>query len=100
MSKPSEIIELIESFADGQGDIDHWELPAEFDTFVSGEWEVDHKCEFCMDVVKHLPTGLLFAIYRCREGSYHSDYFYHNADVCLVEPVEITSIKFVAVKHD
>lgn len=84
-----EILDLILSCACSEGDICIDELPEEFDVVEEGDWGIDYKdYASCVNIVTHKPSKTFWSIYRNRSGSYYTDYYYGESDVCRVEPAQ------------
>lgn len=63
-----------------------------------GDWVSEGKQDICETIVKH--EGKYYEITQSRSGSYYSDYYYDDPDVCEVVPKEITTTKWVKVKEE
>jgi hypothetical protein len=61
-----------------------------FEVVEAGEWEQDHKYQYATHIVKL--DGQFFAVSENRSGSYHTDWFYGDADIFPVDRVEETKV--------
>ena len=68
----------------------------ELEIVCEGDWEVDCKHQFKVDIVRY--EGRTYAVQQSRQGSYHTDYYYDDNIVWRVEPKEVTKIEWVPVK--
>jgi hypothetical protein len=57
------------------------DLPDDFEIFEDGDWTQEYKDQLTTDVVKHLPTGRHFEVHQQRSGSYHTDWYYSQAEL-------------------
>ncbi|MGL5015031.1 MAG: hypothetical protein ACRC6V_12185 [Bacteroidales bacterium] len=93
----TEIMELLNSYRDSDGDIGDYDLSEEFDVVDESDWTQEHKYQFGGFIALHKPTKTYWDVRRSRSGSYHSDWYYDAADVCQVEPHDEVITKTVRV---
>lgn len=74
------------------------ELPENFERVLSGDWIDDYKYSCLQTVYKDKNTGKFYGIYNSRSGSYYSDYYYSEAEVEEVKPVEVVKTIYKVVE--
>jgi hypothetical protein len=70
-------------------------LTPEFEIEEEGDWGVDFKYQYCIDIWKHVPTDTYWQINNSRSGSYHTDYYYNRPDFWQVNKTEKVVTKTV-----
>jgi hypothetical protein len=58
---------------------------------VDDDWVQKHKSQYSTCIFRHDPTGKYFAIHNCRQGSYHTDWYYSKPKVNEVEKVDVVT---------
>lgn len=73
-------------YAENGNDIDFDFEFGDYEIIEEGDWEQDHKYQHATHIVKFM--GVYLAVNESRSGSYHTDWFYGDTHIAIIERKE------------
>lgn len=90
------VAEVLEDHKEGSWDPSYdWDNSEYLELVEDGDWTQEHKYQYKESIYKDRKHNVFICINESRAGSYHSDWYYGDPDISIVEKSERVVTKTV-----